>query len=597
MLFISAVLLSIFALSAPQPAKIHVEYRLRVDSADLSGFSVDMVVHNAPATFTLAAAAHPEYDDKYWRYLTDLRVTDATGHHGTVTRADSALWRVVTTAGMVTVHYRLALPPAPATPRAAWKPFLSPTGGLVGGPHSFLYVLGMEKAGALVRLEMPASWNAASGLHADNARTFFAPNMHDLMDSPIFVGKFSDWRFTEGGLPHRIVFWRAPNAVAFDTVAFAGAIERYVKQALQYWGSAPYKDYTFMYQDNAYGGLEHINSLALGVSTKDLAADPLSAMPEVAHEYFHTWNLMAITPVEYREIDYRTQPPVPSLWFSEGLTIFNADLLMRRAGFKMDSTRIGHLSSLVNRWVANPVHEKFSAEQVSNVAYNAPPGALGDYLPGVHLQGEVIGAMLDLQIRGATNGAKSVDDVMRLMYARFPHGKGYTNNDIEAAAAEVCSCNVKPLFDGHVRNAGTLDYNRYLGMIGLRATVTNVPATNPNGQPMADMRIRGFEPPDSSGLRLLVWDPRSIWVRAGLHTNDRVVSINGNPIRTWAEMRAVLGPLKMGDTVRFVVARPTGKFETAVTVAGFETTRTSIEERADATSQQKALREQWLRAN
>ena len=72
---------------------------------------------------------------------------------------------------------------------------------------------------------------------------------------------------------------------------------------------------------------------------------------------------MAIKPVEYREIDYRTQPPVSSLWFSEGLTIFYSDLLLRRAGMPLqDSTRVAHLERLLSRYLGNPAYERFSAE-------------------------------------------------------------------------------------------------------------------------------------------------------------------------------------------------------------------------------------------
>src|SRR6185503_6174917 len=130
-------------------------------------------------------------------------------------------------------------------------------------------------------------------------------------------------------------------------------------------------------------------------------------------EFVHTWNLLAIRPNEYHDIDYRTQPPVSSLWFSEGLTMFYADLLLRRAGVPLtDSTRIAHLERLLARLAGNPAYGRFSAESISRVAYNAPPGALGDYSASTHLQGELLGTMLDVIVRDATAGRRSMDDVM-----------------------------------------------------------------------------------------------------------------------------------------------------------------------------------------
>ena len=81
-----------------------ISYRLRVDSADLSGFAVEMRIRHAPDTFRLAMAAHPEYDDRYWRYLKGLRVETGDGMAMAV-REDSAVWRVVAPGGDLLVRY------------------------------------------------------------------------------------------------------------------------------------------------------------------------------------------------------------------------------------------------------------------------------------------------------------------------------------------------------------------------------------------------------------------------------------------------------------------------------------------------------------
>src|SRR5919202_2329420 len=141
-----------------------VSYALRVDTTDLSGFDVEMHVRNAPDTFRVAMAAHPEYDDRYWRYVDGPRVVDARGRAGAVVREDSALWRVMMPGGEGVVRYRLRLPAAEAPTRAAWRPFLAPNGGLVGGPHAFMYIVGATLIPAHVALPLPAAWEIATGL-------------------------------------------------------------------------------------------------------------------------------------------------------------------------------------------------------------------------------------------------------------------------------------------------------------------------------------------------------------------------------------------------------------------------------------------------
>jgi predicted metalloprotease with PDZ domain len=572
-----------------------VSYTLRVDAADLSQFDVAMRVRNVPDTFRVAMAAHPEYDDRYWRYVDGLRV-DARGRPGTIAREDSALWRVVAPGGDATIRYRIRLPAAEAGQRAAWRPFLTPTGGLTGGPHAFMYVVGATLAPSHVSLELPSGWDVATGLvPTSDPRIFFAPSVDILVDSPIFAGAFRDWRFAIDGVPHRIVYWPLPDATPFDTTAFVASIEGLAREAVALFGRPPYREYTFVFQDGAYGGLEHFNSATLGAPSSELAHDPAPLIGEAAHEFVHTWNLMRIRPAERGGVDYRQGGQSRGLWFSEGLAMFYADLLPRRAGLRVnDSTRVVHLERLMERYLANPGNTRISPERASLAEYGAPPGSLGDYDPSVHAQGEVLGTMLDLIVQDATAGRRSMDDVMRVMLERFSGERGFTGRDIEAVVADVCGCSTKGFFDTYVRNAGQVDVDRYLRVIGLRARVSWDPALGSDGQPLPDRRVFAWSPPDQRELSLLITDPSSAWGRAGLHTGDRVVAIDGVAVSTWPEFRSAVTRVRVGDTVRVEVRRPTGAWSTNVIVTGFTRPRVRIEEIPGATEPQRTLRRRWM---
>jgi predicted metalloprotease with PDZ domain len=582
------------ALGTPVARKPHIEFTLTVDSIDVSGVSVAMRIRNASGPFLLAAHAHPEYDDKYWRHLENLSAVDAGGRAVAVTREDSVLWRVAGSSDDLTVRYRVRFPVEEGR-RAAWRPFLTPSGGLVGGPHSFLYLVGQERAPVTVTLELPRGWRVATGLSGPaTARTFSAANAHALMEAPMLVGVLSEWRFLAGNLPHRVFYWRLPNAAPFDTAAVVRGIEGLATQTIAMFRTAPYREYTFLLQDGAFGGLEHPNSVTLGVPSAELARDAHATLPETAHEFFHTWNLMAIAPAEYRGLDFKVQPPVAGLWFSEGLTLFYADLLIRRAGLPTrDSTRVAHLVGLLERYLSGPGNARYSAEAVSRVAYNATPGSLGDYTASTHLQGELIGTVLDLLVRDASNGARSMDDVMRLMYAKF-RGRGFTGVDVQAAVEEVCSCGAAAVFEQSIRNAGAIDFDRWLAPIGLRVRTSMEPAVDRDGRPAKDLRAWGWEAEGEPFLRLRVGNPNSVWGKAGLHTNDQIVSIDGKPVRTWPELRSVLTGLAIGDSARFVVQRPSGRFETTVVMQGFERPTVRIERVAAPSERQVRLRDAWL---
>ncbi|MGQ0640553.1 MAG: M61 family metallopeptidase [Gemmatimonadaceae bacterium] len=578
-----------FALSQPV-----VHYTIHVDSADLSAYRVAMSIRNARDTFRLAMSAHPEYDDRFWRYVEDIRI-ESPGAAASIVRADSSLWNVQLPGGAGKVSYRIRLPTPPERPRAAWRPFLSPTGGLFGGPHSFMYIVGATLAPAHVTVELPRSWKVATGLTpTSDPRAFFAATFDVLVEGPIFAGSFMDWSFAIDGVPHRVVYWPAPGAARFDTTAFVDGVRRMAEQAVAIFGRPPWRDYTFVFQDSAWGGLEHANSVTLGATSEALARDPLSTLPEAAHEFFHAWNLMRIRPAEYRTVDYRVQPPTAGLWFSEGLTIFYADLTMRRAGLRTyDSTRIAHTEGLMVRYLASPGHARYSAERVSQVAYNAEPGALGDYSASTHLQGEVLGVIFDLIIRDATDGRRSMDDVMRLMLERFSGDRGFVGRDVEQAIEDVCGCDVTRLFDAHVRGAGAIDFDRHLALIGLRHRLTWMTPMGPNNQPQVDLRLYAVDAPARGLARLVLTNPETPWGRAGLHTGDRIVSVNGAPARMWMDFRSVLQRLQIGDTTRMEVEREGKRLTATVVAAPLQRPVVRLEEIPGATAKAVRLRDAW----
>ena len=577
-----------FAMSQPV-----ISYTLRVDSADVSGFNVSMSVRGTRDTVLLAMATHPEYDDRYWRFVRDVRV-ESPDARATVARVDSSLWRVVATGGSFTVHYRLALPATAAGQRQAWRPFLRPTGGLVGGPHSFMYVVGQTLAPAHVRLDLPAAWSIATGLAPTaDSRTFYAPSALVLMESPMLVGHLRDWRFEVENVPHRVVYWPRPDASAFDSVALVGSIERLARQAITLFGRAPYRDYVFQLQDGAFGALEHPNSVTLGAPSDALARGMGPFLEEAAHEYFHAWNLMRIRPLEYADLTYRKPAPSGGLWFSEGLSMFYSDLLLRRAGLPVsEPTRTAHLEELIARYLSSPGNGLLSAQRVSEAEYGGLPDALGDYSASPHTQGELIGAMLDLRIRHATAGRRSMDDVMRLMLERHSGTRGFTGRDIERAVTAVCRCNVAPMFDAHVRSGHPIAFDNYLRLMGLRADVTWRPALGADGRPEADLRAYAYDSGD--GPRLGVTDPKSAWGRAGLHSGDRIYAVNGVPMPTAEIARRTFRALRSGDTVRVDVEQRGGLRRTAtVPMTPFDIPVVRLRDLPTVTAAQRALRARW----
>ncbi len=570
-----------------------VDYLLHVDPRDLSAITVEMRIHGAPKEFRVAMVAHTEYDDAFWRYLTDLHI-EAPAVVAQATREDSAVWRIGGAGDDVTLRYRVHFPVSTPQQQAVWQAHLTPEGGLVGGPHSFLYVVGGERWPSTVVLDLPAGWSVVTGLDAAaNAHTFTAPDVVALTDSPILVGRIRSWRFNVASVEHRISYLGHPGGTTFDTTRFVEKVERLTRETVRMFGRMPYRRFEFLFEDGAYGGLEHLNSVSIGARSTMLAREPDGLLGQIAHEFFHTWNEVHLRPESWIGVRHTAPAPTGELWWSEGVTLYYADLLLRRAGLTaQDSTRLAHLTRMLTSYAANPSHAMVSPE-ASSRAFNLPPSAMGDYTPSMFTQGELIGTVLDLMIRGATSGRRSLDDAMRALTSRFSIDRGFTGNDVERAVAETCGCDAHPFFDRYVRRAGALDFDHWLAVIGLRWSVAWAPAVGTDGAAAPDLRVSTTQAAGGGPVLLRVWFPQTIWGQAGLHTGDRVDSLNGSTINDSQQFREAIGRLHVGDTVRLVLTRGGTRIPVSIPIAGYERPTVRLEALPDASPAQRMLFAEW----
>jgi len=572
-----------------------IRYTLTVDATDTTGYSIAIHIQHAPVSFRLAMATHPEYDDRFWRYIQHFAVETGTGK-GSFIKQDSNVWAVNTPGGDVDIKYRLQLPTDyPYHP--CHRPFLSKQGGLVGDIHSFMYMVGYEELFAEVKFILPAGWQIATGLAATGKPEIYkAANVATLLDCPVFIGNLQAWSFTVNKTPHRVVYLPLPGAKKFDTVLLVNNIKKIVEQATKLFGGFPYKSYTFLLRDGTYGALEHANSVTIGAPAEMLADNMQQIYGELAHEFLHTWNLVNIRPAEYSDVNCGPQQQSAALWFSEGFTMLYADLLLRRAGLPAeDTSRIAHLEALTGRYYTDTGNTFITPAKVS-LASNEQPGMLGDYNTSTHLQGELIGAMLDIIIRNATNNKQSLDGVMRTMYKRFGGKKGFEAKDVEQAAKEVCGCDVHGFFKRYVYDGSAVDFNAYLQLMGLQLQRFYHAAKNDKVQPLPDLRIYAWRRRGDTAIAIGLLTPNSCWGRAGLHTGDVIVSINSHPIKTERDFFATVRNIHIGDTLICKIKQASGIKKITVIISGYNTVVTRITALQNVSAKQRLLLGAWERS-
>ena len=142
---------------------------------------------------------------------------------------------------------------------------------------------------------------------------------------------------------------------------------------------------------------------------------------------------------------------------------------------------------------------------------------------------------LDLTIRRATTGRRSLDDVMRALWERYgKSGTGVPEEGVEQMAEEVSGLSLGAFFDQAVRGTEDLPLAELLADVGvvfaLRAAESQEdkggkPASAAADKPRADLGVRTV--PEAGGCKLTHVFEGGAAQAAGLAAGDVVVAVNG----------------------------------------------------------------------
>jgi len=610
-----AMLAGTLSVTTSTKSRPEIRYFVSVDSTNPSSIGVTMQIGGAPRSVRLAMAVHPEYNDRFWRYIRDLRVDAGSPAKLAVDREN--VWRLLTHSGSASISYRIELPAEDWSLRRAWHTVIRSDGGSINPVDTFLYLPDFPSAEVEVWLHVPGrvAWGIAAahvfiqsgqlvkpGQQAQPASQspFWMAHTDEttLLDSPILYGNILRlWHFDIDLIPHTIAYWPSPNATPFDTAQFVAGIKKVVTEAVAIFGKPPYQSYTFLLEDGAYGALEHMNSVTIGMPSRDLAKNPRAYLAQLAHEFFHTWNLVRLYPEGRGTLSDRDPDRSTGLWWSEGVTMYYADALLDRAGFpERGMSRADLVAEELESYYRNPGNALISPEVASERAVDTT-GISGDYQPNYYVQGRLIGTALDLIIRDSSNGRRGLDDLMRALYSRYAMKRGFRTDDVERAASEVCACNLRPFFDDYVRNPRTPDFGRYFRSIGLQVTTDTIPAADSVGTRLPDTRVWAYPPRFGGRMRVMIADPSSVWAKAGLHTGDEIVSFNSAPIDSVADLRLAIRAVRLGEVVPVSIVRGGKPALVSVRVTGYDWVRVRIVEVSGATPRQRERRRLWLSAS
>jgi predicted metalloprotease with PDZ domain len=552
------------SMSKPHTHLFEVEVRVRHASADVPRQETLVMPVWQPGSYLIR---------EFERHVQDFNVSDAQGHALAWEKINKNSWRI-NSAGA-------------SEWRATYRVYaneLSVRTSELNSDHAFwnntnllMYLDDHLKYPAILKVNPPAGWQVATGLPpvADQPNTFHAENFDVLYDSPVEVSNFKVLSFAVKGVPHRIVIDGEGN---YDPERMRADVQKIVEAEVELMGGEiPYHDYTFILhlRSNAGGGLEHLNSTALGyprfgfnikATTESNSAAPFGApqlernysgfLSLVAHEFFHLWNVKRIRPDALGPFDYDKENYTKLLWVAEGITDYYAEIALRRAGLVTDKDFLAARARAIQELQETPGRLVQSAEEASFDSwikyYRQDENAVNSQV-SYYDKGAILGLLLDLEIRKKSSSAKSLDDVMRYLYTDFfKRNRNYTPQDFQKTCEVMAGGSLDQFFSRYVRGREELDYDAALNAAGLRLD-KNGESEHPESH--ANPKYFGADIVQQ-GERLMVTKvyAGSPAYEQGLNAGDQIVAFD-NMRATKDFLLARLAEKKSGDMARLSIFR------------------------------------------
>lgn len=408
------------------------------------------------------------------KHLTDFAVQTIDGKEIAWRKEGKNAWIIPNTNGQtLKVTYRIyANARSVADSRVeSHTAFIAPNG-------VFMYAEGEKHELIEVTYILPENWqNASSGLKVKgNAngkhRTFIANDFDILYDSPVLLGNHLVKKFIHEGHEYEFAL-ETPEG--FEESPFEDDFRKMVTASSQMMGHVPYDNYCLIHLGRGPGGLEHSNSQACytsGTFRFPNQKSYLNYMAFTTHEYFHLYNVKAIRPIELGPFDYDKEVHTPTLWIGEGFTVYYETQLLLRAGIIDKEYLLTDLSGYIRDTETTEGHRHMSLRQSSydiwlNFFNRAANG--NDVRISYYIKGPVMGLLFDIRLRELTQGKKSLDDLMRLLYNRYylKENRGFTEEEFWTSTEEIAGAPL-PLLRKYVDTTAEIDYDKMLAPAGLR---------------------------------------------------------------------------------------------------------------------------------
>jgi hypothetical protein len=192
----------------------------------------------------------------------------------------------------------------------------------------------------------------------------------------------------------------------------------------------------------------------------------------LTHEIFHLWNAEGF---RYASVEEQ--------WLSEGFTQYYTLRALGRMGVLDEPTFLYVLGRLLGMYLTDP--------GLGSISMREAGPAKQEHTGLVEGGGLAVALCLDVELRSTSGDERSLDDVMRLLFARHDAAdRRYVLDDVMAYVGEVRGEDRSAFFGDHVAGTATLPLDECLAPAGLTLTVEEDAAQVTKSPSSSDSQLR-----------------------------------------------------------------------------------------------------------
>lgn len=439
------------------------EYKITIERSRPGTISVSARIDPEQGVVSMAEYGADQFENGWAHFVRDLTATDARGRKVELERLPGSKWRVMAT-GAVTMRYEVAVEHEKHT----WNGGIdgvafARNGGIFATGRSFLITGDRGAKDISITFDLKdvqrvtASWKPV-----DASRTrYLARNITDLEQSMFFAGSHDEFSVKRDGF--ELVFAVAGNGLSSRAGEFrklaTGVLDHYIKLM----GGIPKPPPSNRFERsiaiiNAGKDLDGEvigNHISMILDPDGDAQTKLFGKFIFAHEFFHLWNGKSINVAETTED-----------WFKEGVTSYYTLKALHALGEISEAEFLGVLNNFFyKRYVSDPGFGKFSMRDV------AAPGKKDKHWGLIYAGGMFAGICQDVAIRRATGNEKSLDDIMRSLFARLGGTTNtYTTADLENQIGKLAGRDQAEFFARYVYGTEAVPISQCLQEAGFKAS-------------------------------------------------------------------------------------------------------------------------------